>query len=58
MLLAETVAVYCENHTEHTDTPCGQNTEICMLKQVVRIEPLAFEGLVLQPVTVAAQSKA
>jgi endonuclease III len=20
-----TVAVYCENHTEHTDTLCGQN---------------------------------
>jgi hypothetical protein len=25
MLLRETVAVYCENHTEHTDTLCGQN---------------------------------
>jgi hypothetical protein len=22
MLFGETVAVYCENHTEHTDTPC------------------------------------
>jgi hypothetical protein len=21
----ETVAVYCENHTEHTDSLCGQN---------------------------------
>jgi hypothetical protein len=27
MLLKETVAVYCENHTEHTDTLCGQNVE-------------------------------
>jgi hypothetical protein len=27
MLFGETVAVYCENHTEHTDTPCGQNVE-------------------------------
>jgi hypothetical protein len=27
MLFGETVAVYCENHTEHTDTLCGQNTE-------------------------------
>jgi hypothetical protein len=26
MLFGETVAVYCENHTEHTDTLCGQNT--------------------------------
>jgi hypothetical protein len=24
MLFRETVAVYCENHTEHTDTLCGQ----------------------------------
>jgi hypothetical protein len=27
MLFGETVAVYCENHTEHTDTLCGQNSE-------------------------------
>jgi hypothetical protein len=27
MLFGETVAVYCENHMEHTDTLCGQNTE-------------------------------
>jgi hypothetical protein len=27
MLFGETVAVYCGNHTEHTDTPCGQNVE-------------------------------
>jgi hypothetical protein len=25
MLFREEVAVYCENHTEHTDTLCGQN---------------------------------
>jgi hypothetical protein len=27
MLFRETVAVYRENHTEHTDTPSGQNAE-------------------------------
>jgi hypothetical protein len=27
MLFGETVAVYCENYTEHTDTLCGQNIE-------------------------------
>jgi hypothetical protein len=27
MLFRETVAVSCENHTEHTRTLCGQNTE-------------------------------
>jgi hypothetical protein len=25
MLFGETVAVYCENRTEHTDTLCGQD---------------------------------
>jgi hypothetical protein len=24
MLFREPVAVYCENHTEHTDTLCGK----------------------------------
>jgi hypothetical protein len=27
MLFKETFAIYCENHTEHTDTLCGQNAE-------------------------------
>jgi hypothetical protein len=27
MLFGETVAVYCENHTEHINTLCGQNVE-------------------------------
>jgi hypothetical protein len=27
MLFRETVAVYCENHMEHTDTLCGQNVD-------------------------------
>jgi hypothetical protein len=27
MLFRETVAIYYENHTEHTDTLCGQNAE-------------------------------
>jgi hypothetical protein len=32
MLFGETVAVYCENHTEHTDTLCGQNVEFKCVK--------------------------
>jgi hypothetical protein len=32
ILFGETVAVYCENHTEHTDTLCGQNAEFCYVK--------------------------
>jgi hypothetical protein len=31
MLFRETV-VYCEVHTEHTDTPCGQNVEFYYVK--------------------------
>jgi hypothetical protein len=31
MLFGETDAVYCENHTEHTDALCGQNAEVLML---------------------------
>jgi hypothetical protein len=27
MLFGEIVAVYCENHMEHTDIICGQNAE-------------------------------
>jgi hypothetical protein len=32
MLFGETAAVYCENHTEHTDTRCGQNAEFWYVK--------------------------
>jgi hypothetical protein len=32
MLFRETVAVYCENHTEHTNTLCGQNVEFQYVK--------------------------
>jgi hypothetical protein len=33
MLFRETVAVYCANHTEHTDTLCGQNAEFWYVKE-------------------------
>jgi hypothetical protein len=45
MLFRETVAVYCENHTEHTDTLYGQNTEFSVLKRVVHRENMGFKGL-------------
>jgi hypothetical protein len=32
MLFGETVTVYCENHTEHADTHCGQNAELWYVK--------------------------
>jgi hypothetical protein len=32
MLFGKTVAVYCENRTELTDTLCGQNAEINDIK--------------------------
>jgi hypothetical protein len=32
MLFGEIVAVYCENHKEHTNTLCGQNAEFWYVK--------------------------
>jgi hypothetical protein len=32
MLLGEKTAVYCENHTEHTDTLYGENAEFSYVK--------------------------
>jgi hypothetical protein len=38
MLFRDTVAVYCENHTEHTNTVCvGIMQNFSMLKRVARI---------------------
>jgi hypothetical protein len=45
MLFRETVAVYCENHTEHINTFSGQNAEFClMLKLAVHIVTTALWG--------------
>jgi hypothetical protein len=35
MLFGETVDVFCDNHTEHTDTMCGQNAEFLALKYIL-----------------------
>jgi hypothetical protein len=32
MLFREIIAVYCENHTEHTNALCGQNAEFYYVK--------------------------
>jgi hypothetical protein len=32
MLFREVLAVYCENHMEHIDAPCGQNVEFLNVK--------------------------
>jgi hypothetical protein len=32
MLFRETVAVYCENHTEQLNTLCGQNAKLLSVK--------------------------
>jgi hypothetical protein len=42
MLLGETVAVYCENHTEHINTLCGPNAEFWCVKAG---GPLGFKEL-------------
>jgi hypothetical protein len=48
MLFGERVAVYCENHTEHTDTLCGQNAEFgCVKAGGMYSDHWALNGLVL-----------
>jgi hypothetical protein len=37
MLFREIIAVYCENHTEHINTLCGQNVGFSILKLLVHI---------------------
>jgi hypothetical protein len=45
MLFGETVAVYCENHTEHINTLCGQNAEtLC-----IRIQSVPHRKLITSP---------
>jgi hypothetical protein len=34
--LMDIISLYCENRMESINTPCGQNAEISMLKQVAR----------------------
>jgi hypothetical protein len=47
MLCGETVAVYCENRTEHNDTLCGKNAELRCINQVVRIVTTALYTVLL-----------
>jgi hypothetical protein len=37
MLFGETVAVYCENHTEHTDTLCGYTNPVRTSQETSRL---------------------
>jgi hypothetical protein len=32
MMFGEAATVYCENHTEHANTVCGQNVEVLCVK--------------------------
>jgi hypothetical protein len=43
MLFREIIAVYCENHTEHINTLCGQNIQPFTLKQLVHIVTAVLE---------------
>jgi hypothetical protein len=45
MLFGETVAVYSENHTEHTNTLCERNVGFSMLKQVVHLLTTGLKGV-------------
>ena len=51
MLYTKLDAVYCDNHTEHTNALCGHNVEICellnMVVYIVTIGLLRFQLLEL-----------
>jgi hypothetical protein len=49
MLFKEIIAVYCENHTEHINALCCQNTDGFMLKQVVHIVTWRLKSGILEP---------
>jgi hypothetical protein len=49
MLFRETIAVYRENHTKHTNTLWAGHSS-STLKLVVHIEPLGFLSTVLQAI--------
>jgi hypothetical protein len=46
MLFVETVAVYCGNHTEHTDTLCGQNAEFLYAKLSCTCNERSLSGII------------
>jgi translation initiation factor IF-1 len=52
MWFRETVTVYCENHTEHTDTLCGQNA-VCTSQETHYISATEPNRLMLFGETVA-----
>jgi hypothetical protein len=53
MLFRETVAVYCENHTEHTNTLCGQNAEFWFVNAGgIYIDHWAFKCQTKQDMTI------
>jgi hypothetical protein len=49
MLFKEKVSVYCENHTEHTNTLCGQNAEFQCVKNSVRTSQETYYVSVTKP---------
>jgi translation initiation factor IF-1 len=58
MLFRETVAVYCENHTEHTDTLCGSvgriySNSVCTSEETYYVSATKPNRLMLFRETVA-----
>jgi len=47
MLYREVIAVCSEIHTEHTNTPCGQDVELLHIKYVVYILTIGFQRIQL-----------
>jgi hypothetical protein len=53
MLFGETVAVCCENHTEHTDTLCGYTNPVRTSQETHSVSATKPNRLMLSGETVA-----
>jgi hypothetical protein len=53
MLFGETAAVYCENHTEHTDTLCGYTNPVRTSQETHHVSTTKPNRLMLFGETVA-----
>jgi hypothetical protein len=47
MLFLETIAVNCENHMKHTNTPRGQSVEFHYVEAGDRYRAIELEGITL-----------
>jgi hypothetical protein len=48
MLFREAIPIYCENHTKHINTLCGQNAEFMYVKAGHTCRTIGLKGVKLR----------